>query len=133
MKVKMMSVAVLGAGMFASAAADAACTTDPFQMGADAAEQACEDIAQGYVPPPPPPGGGVILPEHALPEPEWVCRWQDVATCKNAMAQYLRDPENYDCANYIREDIPLTTASGAPAGTANEVWRTYVNTTCNLP
>ncbi|MDI1448685.1 hypothetical protein [Polyangium sp. 6x1] len=133
MKITWTGAALLIAGLFTSAVADAACTTNPFKMGWDAANQACEDIAQGYTPM---PWGyhrdshGTLIP---LPEPERTCTWQQVVECKNAAAQYLRRFQNHGCARLIRRNARLTSAIGTPTGTAQQVWRTYVNTTCNLP
>ncbi|MDI1429914.1 hypothetical protein [Polyangium sorediatum] len=132
MKSIWMGAALLIAGLFTSAAADAACTSNPFRMGWDAANQACEDIAQGYTPM---PWGhrrlssGEIVP---IPEPERTCSWQAVVECKNAGAQYLRRFQNHRCAQLIRRDVRLTSSRGTPIGTAQQVWRTYLNTTCNM-
>ncbi|MDC0742150.1 hypothetical protein [Polyangium mundeleinium] len=133
MNIKWTAAALLIAGLFTSAAADAACTSNPFRMGWDAAKQACEDIAQGYTPMPwgyRRSASGDFIP---IPEPERTCSWQDVVECKNAAAQYLRRFQNHGCARLIRRNERLTSSRGTPIGTAQGVWRTYVNTTCNMP
>ncbi|MDI1478327.1 hypothetical protein [Polyangium sp. y55x31] len=133
MKIQWPFAALLIAGLFTSAAADAACTRNPFQMGWDAANQACQDIAQGYTPMPWGHRRGMHGEFIPLPEPERTCTWQDVVECKNAAAQYLRRFQNHGCARLIRRNAQLTSALGRPIGSAQQVWRTYVNTTCNLP
>ncbi|MRG97713.1 hypothetical protein [Polyangium spumosum] len=127
MKIQLTIAAALLSGLLTSGTASAYCTNNAFQMGWDAANQACTDIAQGYLPMPTDRG----YRRHMGAEPEQTCTWQQVVECKNAMAQYLRRFRT--CSNLIRRNIRVTNASGRTIGRAQDVWRTYVNTTCNLP
>ena len=122
MKTILANATLLVSGLLVSTVAHADCTSNPFQMGYDAARQACDDIAQMYVP---------VYQAPAGPTPETTCSLEDVVQCKNAMAQFLR--VHPACGNLIAQNVPLTDPStGASRGNAASIWRAYVTTTCNL-
>jgi hypothetical protein len=132
MKTGIAKVAMSIASLSVSAAARADCTTNPFQMGWDAANQACEDIAQGWVPEPWEASAESRIGEPGA-TPERTCTSTDVIQCKNAMAQYLRSSAGAGCADLIRRNVTLKDpVTGSPSGTADQTWRNYVTTTCNL-
>ncbi len=127
MKNIIATAGILFGSLLVSATVRADCTSNPFRMGWDAANQACDDIASGYVPTYP----ELIQQESGegkMPTPERSCSTSDVIRCKNAMAQYLRSGEGRACGRLIRRDEPL---ENSPGDTAGQVWRNYVVTTCN--
>lgn len=124
MKITMTAIAMIFGILTTAAIAEAECTRNPFQMGWDAAKFACDDISSNYVPL---PYSSRTIAGHATPER--TCSVEDVVRCKNAMAQYLR--RHHACSSLIRRDVRLYDAYGNSTGTAQDVWRTYVLTTCN--
>src|SRR5262249_32962514 len=120
MKNVIASTAVVIASVLVSVGVRADCTRNPFALGWDAARQACDDIASGFLPRAPRGREGA--------SPERPCSSNDVIRCKNAMAQFLRDRQGRECARLIDRDVPV---ENAPGNTAGQVWRNYVMTTCN--
>lgn len=127
MKNVIASTGMLFASLLVSATVSADCTHDPFRLGWDAARQACDDIASGYVPYRSyyDASKGSYL---SLPTPERSCSPSDVIQCKNAMAQYLRGEEGSLCGSLIERNEPI---ESGPGKTARQVWRSYVLVTCN--
>lgn len=126
---KALFAAVAVAVLSVSSAAHAFCTTNPGQMGWDAAKNACEDILNGYVPDPWGRAQKDFSGELVF-EPEKVCSIRQVVTCKNAMSQYAR---RYPaCGHLIATRAEVVSPDGTVLGTADDIWRTYVFQTCNL-
>jgi len=137
MKLIIASLGALFVGLFASTTLHAdTCTNKAFNMGWDAAKQACDDIITGWIP--------LAIERHVsgyaaglamhepIPEPERTCTLAQVVECKNAMAQYLRSNEGQACGNLVRENAKLSARASGSSDQAYTVWRGYVTNTCNM-
>lgn len=127
MKSIIANATILGAGLLVSVVASADCTRDPFRLGWDSADLACNDIARGWI-----PGPSARGERGEGPTPETVCTTNDIVRCKQAMAQYLRDPRGSGCASLIRRNVRLRSPfSETETETASQVWARWVDLSCN--
>ncbi len=106
--------------------ADQECDPQPYARGRIAAETACEQIANSFVPLP--KEIAADLEEEGDPK---ICSIRDVVRCKRAMQDYLRlTADGRACGALIRENVSLF--EGEEERFAQDVWREIVNDTCNF-